>query len=105
MAYAPISLSSGSVYASLEILLESCISVARVLLWSGVLGGPLAVALGQRHRNTLLVLEASSATLTGSGADTLSESRHLIQNHASHLTNILNNLEVEVEGGGAIRFV
>jgi hypothetical protein len=35
----------------------------------------------------------------------LSESGNFIQNHLAHLTHVLHNLKVEVEGGRATRFV
>lgn len=94
------------VEATLEILLESRVSVTDIFLRSRILSSPLVAGLGHGDLGAaLLARSTASTTLSGNGADELSESHHLVQDHAAHLTNILNHLKVEVEGGGAVGLV
>lgn len=78
-----------------------------IFLWSGILGSPLVATLGHGDLAgaALLARSTASTTLSGDGADELSESHHLVQDHAAHLADILNHLKVEVEGGGAVRLI
>lgn len=47
----------------------------------------------------------SRSLLARLNSDVLSESMYLIQDHLAHLSYILDNLEIEIEGGWAPRFV
>lgn len=78
--------------------------LAHVLLGTGILGLPLALGTARRDGNLGRVGLAMGAG-TGHGADKLAEAEDLVQDHLAHLADVLDHLEVEIEGGGAVRLV
>lgn len=88
------------IHSTGQVLLQTALALVS-LLWSWIFGPPLStLLLGNGYRRTLVL-----ALLTGLDADVLSESGNLIQDHLSHVTDVLDNLKVKVEGGGAPRLV
>ena len=75
-------------------------------MWPGILGRPLlAVHISRHGYLTDLRLSTTLIVATGNSADHLPEPEDLIENHLAHLSDILNNLEVEVERGRAVGLV
>jgi len=76
------------------------------LLRSRILCPPLAAATRHWHVSRASWL-ASTAMLgrSGDSAHELAEAKDLLEDHFTHLTNIIYHLEIEVERRGAIRLV
>jgi hypothetical protein len=83
-----------SIQTTLQILLQACSALSVSLLWSWILGAPPSTS---RNRHSWSLVRTY---LAGLDSYVLSESRYLVQDHLAHLSYILDNLEVEVEGGG-----
>jgi hypothetical protein len=88
------------IQAALEVLLQARGGLAVGLLGAGVLGAPGAAGLGDGDGGAL-----GGGLLTGLDADVLAEAVDLVEDHLAHLADVLDDLEVEVEGGGAAGLV
>jgi hypothetical protein len=93
-------LSTHSIQSALEILFQSRSSLPEGLLWSWVLGSPSTAGLGNGDGRAL-----GGGLLAWLDADVLSEPLDLVQDHLAHLADVLDDLEVEVEGGRAAGLV
>lgn len=89
-----------SIQSALEVLFQARGALAVRLLWSRVLRAPGATTLRNWDCRPL-----GCGLLAWLDSHVLSESLNLLQDHLAHLANIFNDLEVEVEGGGAARLV
>lgn len=103
-------LSPARVKTALQLALET--HGSHVLLGPGVLGLPLAIPVvrsggnGDLARAILLAGSAGECAVSArSGPDGLAEAVNLVENHLAHVADIVEDLEIEVEGGGAVRLV
>ena len=84
----------------MEILFQARSRLPERLLRPRVLRAPGVAALGDGDCGSL-----ACGLLAWLDAHVLPESLHLVQDHLAHLADVLDDLEVEVEGGGAAGFV
>lgn len=85
---------------------QSLWNMAHVLLWSGVFPCPLLATGGHGHlRCTTLLTSTAVLGRPWDGSHKLSEAVDLLEDHLAHITNVIDHLEVEVEGSRAVRLV
>ena len=76
-----------------------------ILLRPGVIRLPLAARRDRHLSRRLLPRNPSTPLTAGDLPYKLSERKHLVENHLPHLPNVIHNLKVKVEGGGALGLV
>lgn len=81
--------------------------VRAILMWPRIFSSPLLAVHISRHGHLSgsLGLSAALSLTTGHGAHKLPEPEDFIKNHLAHLANIIDNLEVEVEGSRAVGLI
>lgn len=81
-------------------MLQARSRLPKCLLRPRVFRSPGAAALWDRYSRAL-----GCGLLAGLDTDVLSESLDFVQDHLAHLADVLDDFEVEVEGGGAAGLV
>lgn len=87
-------------------MLQRTAVLSRVLLRSRVLCRPLVGTLRHGYVPGLLLPDlAMPGAGAGYRAHCLAEAQNLVENDVAHLANVINDFEVEVEGGGAVGLI
>jgi len=89
-----------SIQTTLEVLLQARSSLSVSLLWSRVFRPIASAALWNRDSGSLVL-----PLLTRLDSHMLSESVDFVQDHLTHLSDVLDDFEIEVECSRASRLV